>query len=60
MATTLLSPRLFDQRLDEGFDLVAFQWLAVGSLRRLRGRTRRGGNSYACLPSNIELVSLVH
>jgi hypothetical protein len=31
MATTRLSPRLFDQRLDEGFDLVAVERLAVGS-----------------------------
>ena len=60
MATTLLSPRLFDQRLDEGLDLLAVERLAVASLRRLRGRTRRGGNSHACLHSNIELVLLVH
>ena len=60
MATALLSPRLLDQRLDEGLDLLAFERLAVASLRRLRGRTRRGGNSHACLHSNIELVLLVH
>ena len=59
-ATALLSPRLLDQRLDEGFDLFAVERLAVASLRRLRGRTRRGGNSHACLHSNIELVLLVH
>ena len=60
MATTLLSPRLLDQRLDEGLDLLAVERRAVASLRRLQGRTRRGGNSHACLHSNIELVLLVH
>ena len=60
MATALLLPRLFDQRLDEGLDLLAVERLAVASLGRLRGRTRRGGNGHACLHSNIELVLLVH
>ena len=60
MATTLLLPRLFDQRLDEGLDLLAIERRAVASLRRVRGRTRRGGNGHACLQSNIELVLLVH
>jgi hypothetical protein len=62
MATTLLSPRFFDQRLDEGLDLLPVERCTVVSLWRWRwrGRTRRGGNSHACLHSNIELVFLVH
>ena len=60
MATALLSPRLLDQRLDEGLDLLTLERPAVRNLGRLRGRARRGGNGHACLHSNIELVLLVH
>jgi hypothetical protein len=31
MATTLLSPRLLDQRLDEGLDLLALERFTVRS-----------------------------
>src|SRR5262249_39658953 len=57
MATTRLQPRLFEQRLDEGFDLVAVERLTVGSCPRFRGRTRRGGNGAAYpLDSTLALV----
>jgi hypothetical protein len=47
MATTRLSPCLFDQRLDEGFDLLAIEWF----VRTIRGRWARwGGDGHACLP----------
>jgi hypothetical protein len=58
--TARLSPRLLDQRLDEGFDLFALERLAVASLRRLRRRTRRGGSDHASQRSTNELVFLVH
>ena len=51
-------PRLFDQRLDERFDLSALERLTVGSRPLRRGRTGRGRDGHACLQSSIALVSL--
>jgi hypothetical protein len=60
MATARLSPRLFDQRLDKGFDLFALERLAVGSRACRRGRTRRIGDGHASQRFTNELVLLVH
>ena len=61
MATTLLSPRLFEQRLDEGLDLLAVERLALGSRAGRRGpRTRWGGNGHASQRFTNKLVLLVH
>ena len=49
MATTLLSPRLLDQRLDEGLDLLAFERRAVASLAAL-ARADEAGRQQSCLP----------
>ena len=45
-------PRLLDQRLDEGLEL-----LAVDGIARAR-RARRGGDGHGCLPTPIALVLL--
>jgi hypothetical protein len=52
-----LSRRLLDQRLDEGFDLLALERLALGSVPRWRGRTSRGGNGDASHRCTIELMT---
>src|SRR5262249_25206314 len=59
-ATTVPAPRLLDQRLDEGLDLVAFERLAAGSRALRRGQTRRGGDGHASHRFTNELVLLVH
>ena len=59
-ASARFSSRFFDERLDEGFDLVAVERFAVGSRARLRGRTRRGGNGHASQRFTNKLVLLVH
>src|SRR5262249_60279198 len=48
-ATTGLSPRLLDQRLDEGFDLLTFERF----VRTIRARWARWrGDGHACLLPN--------
>src|SRR5262245_26689045 len=56
MATPRFSPRLLDQRLNEGLDLLSVERLVVARRARRRRRTRRSGNLHACLPFTIELV----
>ena len=57
MATARLSPRLLDQRLDQGFDLLAVERF-VRTIRA--GWARWSCDGHACLPDLVELVLLAY
>ena len=52
MATTLLSPRLLEQRLDEGLDLLALERLGCREAPALARADAAVRQQSSCLPSS--------